>query len=717
MGLHWVFHIINLLWLTKTLAFPAPFLPRKGGDCVEECGNISIPYPFGIQENCWLDTSFAIDCNITRGHPTPFLRHIRLEVLNISLPENTIRVNNPVFYSNCPGRKNSSGVNLGGSPFFFSYYNTFTAVGCDQQAIMSDDDSTIWGCKSTCDPGSQDNICNGTNCCQTSIPSRLRVFNVTWNNVDADKGQSECAYAFLAEQERYEERYTPTLAYASAVNSSGCVPAKLGWTIFHESYLSNFTRDRSFSCDTFVYYINGSSEVQCRCKWGYEGNPYLQDGCQDINECNDPKVNRCGKSCVNTPGSYRCDNRAKIAIIGVSSGIGLLLLLIVTWWLYKVLKKRNNRKRKEKFFKRNGGLLLQQQLSSSEGGVQKTKLFSSKELETATDNYNENRVLGQGGQGTVYKGMLTDGRIVAVKKAKMVDEGNVEQFINEVAILSQINHRNVVKLLGCCLEIEVPLLVYEFVSNGTLLQHIHDPNEEFPLSWEMRLRIAIEIAGALSYLHSAASIPIYHRDIKSTNILLDEKYRAKVSDFGASRSVSLDQTHLTTLVQGTFGYLDPEYFQSSQFTDKSDVYSFGVVIVELLTGQKPISSTRAEEGRSLTAYFVQSMKENNLFEILDPQVLKEAKKEELVAVASLAKRCLHLNGRKRPTMKEVAGELEGIRISQGGSTIDQQNYEEAECITIEMNEAWDTTSTSTKSCFDIGIASSLDVQPLLLNTS
>ncbi|KAA8535621.1 hypothetical protein F0562_030624 [Nyssa sinensis] len=425
--------------------------------------------------------------------------------------------------------------------------------------------------------------------------------------------------AFLAERKRYRNRYPQNLVNTSAVNSLGYVPAVLEWTV-HRSYLPNSPWDCSFACGFFGFNINGSPAYQCHCRSGYKGNPYLENGCQDINECesNDPNVNRCGKNCVNTRGFYRCDNRAKIAII--------------------VLKKRNNRKRKEKFFKRNGGLLLQQQLSSSEGGVQKTKLFSSKELETATDNYNENRVLGQGGQ-------------------------------------------------------------------------------EFPLSWEMRLRIAIEIAGALSYLHSAASIPIYHRDIKSTNILLDEKYRAKVSDFGASRSVSLDQTHLTTLVQGTFGYLDPEYFQSSQFTDKSDVYSFGVVIVELLTGQKPISSTRSEEGRSLTAYFIHSMKENNLFEIFDPQVLKEAKKEELAVVASLAKRCLHLNGRKRPTMKEVAVELEGIRISHGGSTIDQQNYEEAECITIEMNEACDTTSTSTKSCFDIGIASSLDVQPLLSNTS
>ncbi|KAL7243662.1 hypothetical protein ACSBR1_015968 [Camellia fascicularis] len=233
-------------------------------------------------------------------------------------------------------------------------------------------------------------------------------------------------------------------------------------------------------------------------------------------------------------------------------------------------RKINDKQRKENFFKRNGGFLLKHKLSSSDGS-KKIKLFSSKELEKATDHYHEDRILGQGGQGTVYKGMLSDGRIIAVKKSKVVAKGRVEQFINEVVILSQIVHRNIVKLLGCCLETDVPMLIYEFIPNGTLSQHIHDPNEEFPLSWEMRFRIAIEVAGALAYLHYVASIPIYHRDMKSTNILLDDKYKAKVSDFGTSTSIDVDNTHLTTRVQGTFGYFDPEYFRSNQFTDKSDL--------------------------------------------------------------------------------------------------------------------------------------------------
>jgi serine/threonine protein kinase len=396
------------------------------------------------------------------------------------------------------------------------------------------------------------------------------------------------------------------------------------------------------------------------------------------------------------------------AAIGTS--LGVLSLLIITWGLYKVIKKRNEINLKKKFFKRNGGLLLQQQLSSSENKVQKTKLFSSKELESATGGFHETRILGKGGQGTVYKGMLVDGRIVAIKKCDTVDEGNLNQFINEIIILSQINHRNVVKLLGCCLETEVPLLVYEFIPNGTLFQYLHEENEEFPLlTWDMRLRIATEVAGALSYLHSAASLPIYHRDIKSSNILLDDKYRAKVADFGTSRSISIDQTHVTTLVYGTFGYLDPEYFQTSQYTDKSDVYSFGVVLIELLTKEKPVSSTRSQEDRNLSTYFIHSVKENRLFDILDTQVRKEENKEEVMAIANLAKRCLHLNGKKRPTMIEIMMELEGVqKIS-----LVQPNFEELEYARNEEMGPWNDVSISARSSLQISKASTSDVLPLL----
>eukprot|EP00268_Persea_americana_P062683 TRINITY_DN80550_c0_g1_i1.p1 TRINITY_DN80550_c0_g1~~TRINITY_DN80550_c0_g1_i1.p1 ORF type:complete len:212 (+),score=28.09 TRINITY_DN80550_c0_g1_i1:101-736(+) len=197
----------------------------------------------------------------------------------------------------------------------------------------------------------------------------------------------------------------------------------------------------------------------------------------------------------------------KLCCVSAGGGLGFLFLLIGSSWLYWGLNKRKLIQLKQKFFQQNGGLLLQQQIAGCEGTVETAKIFTAEELKRATHNFHESRILGAGGYGTVYKGILPDNRVVAIKKSKIVDESQIEQFINEVVVLSRINHKNVVKLLGCCLETQVPMLVYEFVTNGTLFHHIHDANHESSMSWENRLRIAAETACALSYLHSAASTP------------------------------------------------------------------------------------------------------------------------------------------------------------------------------------------------------------------
>ncbi|XP_043712909.1 wall-associated receptor kinase-like 1 [Telopea speciosissima] len=307
-------------------------------------------------------------------------------------------------------------------------------------------------------------------------------------------------------------------------------------------------------------------------------------------------------------------------------------------------------------------MLLQQQIVSNKGDKDIAKIFSIKALKKATNNFHESQIIGQGGFGTVYKGILSSGKVVAIKKSKIVDKGQILQFINEVDILSQINHRHVVKLLGCCLEIEVPLLVYEFISNGTLFQHIHNENQTLSLSWENRLRIAAETADALAYLHSSHSVPIFHRDVKSSNILLDDNFKAKVSDFGASRLVPMDETQKMTVIQGTHGYLDPECLPTGQLTDKSDVYSFGVVLVELLTGKMPLIREESGECIGLAAYFLSAMKDDNLFRILDDRIISHGKREQLLVVAELARDCLKNKREDRPTMKEVAKELDSLKM-------------------------------------------------------
>ncbi|XP_056843328.1 wall-associated receptor kinase-like 6 [Raphanus sativus] len=675
----------------SSLAATPPTRPNGNSStsCIRTCGGISILFPFGIGEkDCYLNNWYEVVCNTT----VPFLSRINIEVVNISLPDiNTpygvVHIKGPVTSLGCSSQgleKSPRVLNVTGrgSPYFLTDENRLVAVGCGSKASLTDIDSEIIGCESSCQDSKRgqqvtNSICDGYRCCQVRIPlQRPQMIGINIEeNSNVTRGQG-CRVAFLT-----NKRYSPmNVTEPEQFHSKGYALVELGW--YFDTSDSRFrsplgcrnvTRYRSFDsddkCNCEYYYFSGMSYRNCYCNFGYTGNPYVKHGCIDIDECKGHNI--CGeRTCVNWPGSYSCQSPIPVKpqkaskLQGVLIGIGVLLFVIGILGLYKLVKKRRKIIRNKKFFKRNGGLLLKQQLTTTkDGNVEMSRIFSSKELKKATDNFNMNRVLGQGGQGTVYKGMLVDGQIVAVKRSKLVDEDKMQEFINEVALLSQINHRNIVKLLGCCLETEVPILVYEYIPNGDLFKRLHDVSDDFNMTWEVRLRIAIETVGALSYMHSASSFPIYHRDIKTTNILLDEKYRAKVSDFGTSRSVTVDQTHLTTLVAGTFGYMDPEYFLSSQYTDKSDVYSFGVVLVELITGEKPLSRVRSEEGKGLATHFLETIKGNRVLDIIDTRIKDEIKMDQVMAVAKLAGRCLSRKGRKRPNMREVSIQLERIRSS------------------------------------------------------
>ncbi|TYI91828.1 hypothetical protein E1A91_D02G022200v1 [Gossypium mustelinum] len=691
-------------------------VPVRKSNCTEKCGNIDILYPFGIEDWCYMNDAFRVSCKETNGESKLLISSINLELVDVKFSEGRVIINNSLTYSNCNNhqddRKKGVSVNLTNTPFYFSdIFNRFGSVGCGNFATIyhNQTDNPIGGCLQ---PSCNSSANLSTNdMCFTLIPPRLDAFAASLTKkYRSYDGNRSCGSAFLFDMDLLHNDGSLTVPH-----TKGHVVTSLQWA-----------KPLPAPCNR---------ELLCVCSDGKYASAYSVDVCEEPGKCENSKRGYCNMLCLNAPGNYcsltcpegykysdeeyRCKliqtnssplpgrTRNLIIIIGCSTSIGTIFALLCIWRLFKALERRNDIKLKQKFFKRNGGLLLQQQLSSNEGNVEKIKLFASKELEKATDYYNENRILGRGGQGIVYKEMLTDGSIVAIKRSKLVEkkvleEMKLEQFINEVIILSQINHRNVVKLLGCCLETNVPLLVYEFIPNGTLSDLIHKPNEEFPLTWEMRLRISTEIANALFYLHSAASVPIYHRDIKSSNILLDDKYRAKVSDFGISRSVAIEQTHVTTRVHGTLGYLDPEYFRSNQYTEKSDVYSFGVVLVDLLTGQKPISSSQSVEQRgSLVTFFLHSMKENSLFDILDPQVMNEGPREEVTAVSWLAKRCLNINRNKRPTMKQVAMELERIRTSDETNVLQEQSDDEEDYeINDDVTDPWGISSCSTMVIID-----------------
>ncbi|XP_050251239.1 putative wall-associated receptor kinase-like 16 isoform X2 [Quercus robur] len=655
---HKVLLTLILLWATE--AADVNELPAK--DCDEHCGNISIPYPFGTREGCYKSETFLITCNRTNNPPIAFLGRGNVRVTDIWL-WGELRAYAFVAHD-CHNLFGQSHF----EPFLqsrrfpvSSTRNKFTAIGCDTIAVIKGTSGRgaiyTTGCISLCDRKEDviEGSCSGIGCCQTAIPKRVMDFNILvtsyYNRTESNSrafGFNPCSLAFVVEEDINECEENPCSKTSTCTN------------------------------------LNGT--YRCSCLKGYEDNSGSING------------TGCKPIPPPPPTSQSFPLMNRIAL-GVS--VSLLLLLFGISWLYLGLKQRKHIKRKQKFFEQNGGFLLQQQLSRHKGSVETTRIFTAEELKKATNNYHENRILGQGGQGTVYKGILSENRIVAIKKSRTIDRTQIEQFINEVIVLSQVNHRNVVKLLGCCLETQVPMLVYEFVTNGTLFNHIHNTDHSSTLQWHLRLQIATETAETLSYLHFAASTPIIHRDIKSTNVLLDDNFTAKVSDFGASRLVPLDQTQLTTLVQGTLGYLDPEYFQSSQLTEKSDVYSFGVLLAELLTGKKALSFDRPEEERNLAMHFILAMKDNRLFEILDQRVVKEGNAEQLMEVAMLVKRCLRLKGEERPTMKEVALELEGLKAMEKPPRFKgNMGSEETEFPLSRQDDACLSGATSDSACYD-----------------
>ncbi|PSS35033.1 Leaf rust 10 disease-resistance locus receptor-like protein kinase [Actinidia chinensis var. chinensis] len=302
-------------------------------------------------------------------------------------------------------------------------------------------------------------------------------------------------------------------------------------------------------------------------------------------------------------------------------------------------------------------------------GVQ---VFSYSELEEATNNFDPSRELGEGGFGTVYYGQLQDGRIVAVKRLYENNFKRVEQFMNEVEILTRLRHDYLVTLFGCTSKRSRELLlVYEYIPNGTVADHLHGKRSNSGLlSWPVRLGIAIETADALAYLHRS---DIIHRDVKTNNILLDNDFHVKVADFGLSKLFPSDVTHVSTAPQGTPGYVDPEYYQCYQLTEKSDVYSFGVVLIELISSKQAVDTNRDRLDINLANMAIKKIQNRALHELVDPSLGFETNssvRRMTTLVAELAFRCLQMERDMRPSMEEVLKALRGIKDDGSNLQVD-----------------------------------------------
>ncbi|XP_020149811.3 proline-rich receptor-like protein kinase PERK15 [Aegilops tauschii subsp. strangulata] len=288
--------------------------------------------------------------------------------------------------------------------------------------------------------------------------------------------------------------------------------------------------------------------------------------------------------------------------------------------------------------------------------------FTYDELVRATDGFSDANLLGQGGFGYVHKGVLPNGKEIAVKQLKLGSGQGEREFQAEVEIISRVHHKHLVSLVGYCISGGKRLLVYEFVTNNTLEFHLHGKGRP-TLEWPIRLRIALGAAKGLAYIHEDCHPKIIHRDIKSSNILLDFKFEAKVADFGLAKFTSDNNTHVSTRVMGTFGYLAPEYASSGKLTEKSDVFSFGVMLLELITGRRPVDSTQTYMDDSLVDWarplLMRALEDGNYDELVDARLGKDFNPNEIARMIACAAACVRHSARRRPRMSQVVRALEG----------------------------------------------------------
>ncbi|XP_048134685.1 LEAF RUST 10 DISEASE-RESISTANCE LOCUS RECEPTOR-LIKE PROTEIN KINASE-like 1.1 isoform X2 [Rhodamnia argentea] len=347
--------------------------------------------------------------------------------------------------------------------------------------------------------------------------------------------------------------------------------------------------------------------------------------------------------------------------IGVGSGVGALASIFLCSCIYMIHYKRRHPFLKLRSRQASSGSSLKADIEV--GNVLfEVPIFTNGELEEATNYFDSARELGDGGYGTVYHGKLRDGREVAVKRLYEHNYRRVKQFMTEVQILTRLRHKYLVSLYGCTSQHSRELLlVYEYIPNGTVADHLHGKRaQQDPLLWPTRISIAIETATALAYLHAS---DIIHRDVKTNNILLDNNFSVKVADFGLSRLFPNDVSHVSTAPQGTPGYVDPEYHQCYQLTEKSDVYSFGVVLVELISSMPAVDISRDRHEINLANLATSKIQKHAFHELIDPNLGFESDPEinrMIMAVAELAFRCLQQDKDMRPSMETVLEELKAI---------------------------------------------------------
>ncbi|KAE8661543.1 putative receptor-like protein kinase [Hibiscus syriacus] len=335
--------------------------------------------------------------------------------------------------------------------------------------------------------------------------------------------------------------------------------------------------------------------------------------------------------------------------IGIAVTVAAVMMLIVL--IVMIRRKKRELEDSESVDKNSSKLFPSPRpmRKFQEGTSSTFRKYSYKETKKATEKFNT--VIGHGGFGTVYRAQFCDGSVIAVKQMDRVSEQAEDEFCREIELLARLHHRHLVSLRGFCIEKRKRFLMYEYMPNGSLKDHLHSPGQT-PLSWQTRIQIAIDVANALEYLHFYCNPPLCHRDIKSSNILLDENFVAKVADFGlahASKDGSICFEPVNTDIRGTPGYMDPEYVLTHELTDKSDVYSYGVLLLEIVSARRAV-----HDGKNLVeSSQILMASESRLQDLVDPQIKDSFDLDQLHTVVTIVRWCTQREGRARPSIKQV----------------------------------------------------------------
>ncbi|CAL4985901.1 unnamed protein product [Urochloa decumbens] len=696
-----------LLWLLLAAAAAG----SRSFLCQRRCGGVNIPYPFGMGDKSCFRQGFEIECrNKGSAGDVPVLvakTNMTIRVLDLSVAPPEARVLLPVAWQCFDPAGNITGSYYGDVNFnqhgvyrISNTRNELYVLGCNTLVYAKGvkiqggrfEYAYYAGCVSavndTNDP--KDGACAGLGCCHVEIPPGLTDTtmsmwsdNGTWSH--ANQSFCPCDYAFIVEQSNYTFRASDLLQSNNnrPMETDSTMPLVLDWAIRGNTSISCAQAAATKHVDEYACRSSHSSCINatngpgyfCNCTKGYEGNPYVVDGCQ--NECARPHEFPCHGECEDNDGSYDCKcppgyqsdgdakekpcnpklpkltNSAKL-IIGITVGTSVLLFIILgtgVCYMLKRIEQKAKQRQLEAIEKKNGSERLK--------NVKTLLLFTKEELDQITNN---NSVpLGKGGFGEIHKGTLSDKTEVAVKASNQVTKATLDEFVQEVEIQSRMMHRNILKLLGCCLRVDVPLLVYEYAAKGSLQDILHGKSSDQqrePLTLRSRFDIAIGSAQGLAYMHSYTENGIQHADVKPGNILLDGGLVPKISDFGLSKVFKAGKDYTINVI-GCLAYMDPVYKDTGRLTPKSDVYSFGIVLLELIS-RKPVGNGESNLVKQFKRVFEQ---DNTGKELFDRDIAAEEDIPILDEIAILALKCLKKKVEDRPAMVSVASALVMLKVS------------------------------------------------------